>query len=212
MYKLIEATRKTENLRMLLGATLSVVIGIVFAYNLYSLTSKIQASTLAAAQGIENRIKQLETSISDIAREEQTIRQYIDQYFTIVRSGVLKSENRLQILQTLDQLRTDIGLAPLSVSIDNQSSMDLRNRFNLTEVGYPILVSSSRLNVRFSLSHEEQLVRFLLGFRDTGNLSIIEKCTLEDEQPGNSEVNSIKSECVINWITFNLAENSLADF
>jgi len=179
-------------------------VSVLISAGIYIFVQSVSVQAAARAEVLSEQLNGLHNSIADIAQEESTIVQFIDQYQVIVDSGRLLAEDRLQLLQTLDNLRIEMGLENMSVGIDNQQRTDLRNHFSLHDAPRPFYLTSSQLNLKFSLLHEQDLIRFLSALQQASSLSIVDQCTLTESADQAGTLARFAAECKITWITFDV--------
>jgi len=173
---------------------------------------------MSVSRAVQDSIMQLDESngnlaslraqIEDIAAEESMVVRYIDEYLAIEESGAFQPEDRLALFQMLDNLRTGLGLFPISVSIDNQQRVAIPSSYTQEVSSNQVGLSGSRLRLKIPLAHEGLLIDFLNEFQKRHSLSLLESCVLEPSTVTELAATNFSAECVINWVTFDFDNSS----
>jgi hypothetical protein len=97
----------------------------VLAGAAYLAVSYFNTSAASRFQNVQSQFVQVQTSIQQIASEEATFVEYIDRYRMMVEDGVFAEEDRLGLLERVQEIRLGGRLYPVTVEIDSQGLSSL---------------------------------------------------------------------------------------
>jgi hypothetical protein len=153
--------------------------------------------SLAAAQADR---KQNAERLTRIAEEEREVKQNLDIYKQLKGLNVLGEERRLEWADAITRIRGQRELLDLHYRVERQKLL-------LSAPGKPANVDfyASTMKVELALLHEEDLLRFLVDLRASGNAYYaVKKCALErigQAPTGTSITPRLRGECEIDLIT-----------
>lgn len=165
------------------------------------LKEKQQAARMLVAA--EAQRKQNETRLLQVRSEEQEIKQKASRFLQLGARGILGSENRLDWIEQLRDLRDRQKLAEVEYEIAPQQKLDT------TPDGHEFQSSNMRIELR--LLHEEDLLRFLDALQKEARALVLPReCALNRQAAGSAPHNGpaaqLKADCQLQWITIRSPE------
>lgn len=136
--------------------------------------------------------------LKTIQDESAKLPEYSARYAALSNQKILSDENRLDLMESLEQARKSYRLRNFRYNIAPQEAF-------LHEAAMTSRISN--LNMQTSLIHEVQLLEFLSALRSASNgLFIVKGCTLElNATPGpvstEDLVYPLHAECDGGWVT-----------
>lgn len=158
---------------------------------------------LAAAEGQRN---QNTARLRQSSSEEQEIKAKAVLFQDLIRRGIVGSENRLDWIELLRELRDRHRLPSVDYEIAPQQKLQ-----SIAD-GYEFQSSTMRLGMR--LLHEEDLLRLLGELRrDAKALIVPRECTLARLAGGTGEDRGgieaqLRADCSLQWITVRRPEKA----
>lgn len=146
-------------------------------------------------QMLEQQVREARNKLNTARDDLQNMATYQKEYTAIQQRGIIGNEERLGLIEDLNNLRRRNLVLNFKYSISPQQTykplitLDTGN-FNL---------NFSPMTVHFELLHEGQFMRFFDSMRhDINGWFILNKCSLE-KSPG--AVAQLKAECHGGWLT-----------
>jgi len=170
-----------------------------------------QADTNANARINQARadLTQVRTSIEQISAEEDTIVRYIGRYQEAEADGAMASEDRLDFLETLGELRQSLKLFPVTVEIGNQFVTPLSYSPDDPLPGEPLALNTTVVRLRMGLLHELDLTRLLSAMTEVRGLFQPTRCLIDAGSGLGGDFASVaenlRAECAFHWYSFDLA-------
>lgn len=178
---------------LLLLIALAVAGGVAFAALQYG-TRAERSLTQALAEQAESSHR-----LARVQQEEEAILARIDRYRSLVASGRIQPERRLDWVNTLQRIRDQRRLLSLDYEFAPQQALQT----NLASSGgYRFYVSPMQLEVL--LLHEEDLLGLLDDLQaQVAPLVIVRRCTLERlaVAPEAQPTAQLRAHCAIDWMT-----------
>ena len=144
--------------------------------------------------------------VAEIEQAESIITDNFGRYETMLANGVMREEDRVQLLEDITSIRQRHMLFPINVEIGEESRLFIPYP---EEVDFPdeqITLRESQVRVSYALLHEEDLTRFLAEFLDGERLMVPTRCSmaaaLESEEMALEIVQHQLANCEFNWYTF----------
>ncbi len=130
------------------------------------------------------------------ARDDQAnMAAYTQEYSTIQRRGIIGEEQRLNLIEGLDNLRRRNRVLDFKYAISPQQPYKPEPALDSGNFDLKI----SNMTLQFELLHEEQLINFFDSLRrDMNGWFILEKCSLE---PSANAAAQLKADCAGGWLT-----------
>jgi hypothetical protein len=173
--------------------TFLVVLAIGGSAAFYSqkLASSAQNARRAAQQELSNERNKL-----NAARDDQmNMAEYTKEYSAIQQRGVIGDEQRLNLIEGLDNLRKQNRVLDFKYAIAPQQPY--KPAPALDSGNFDLKYSNMKLQI--DLLHEEQLINFFDSLRhDMKGWFILEKCTLDKAQGSDAQ---LKADCEGGWLT-----------
>ena len=182
----------------------SVILASILYFGADSLNQRASFD-LSQAQA---QLAQAETSVREIADEEETIIRYIDRYREIEQEGAVGDEDRLALIEKIGVFRARYNLYPIDLDIGEQSQLALNYDPLDLNPGEPVNVNFSEISLSYSLVHEEDLTRLLDAVLDESGLVLPSTCELKAENPNDLSFTqlgfNLAANCTLLWFTFDL--------
>ncbi|GJM05591.1 MAG: hypothetical protein DHS20C09_15870 [marine bacterium B5-7] len=144
----------------------------------------------------------------DVDQEEKLLHEYFPRFVNLYNKGVIGPEKRLNWIEALRQSGEDIKLPGLRYSLDSQEVFT--PEFEINYNGYTLYRSNMELNL--GLLHEGDLFRLLkyIDQHADGTYTISEcKFRLNgNEIKMDKEQANISADCLLHWITIDLASGA----
>ena len=149
-----------------------------------------------------------DSRVTLIAEEEATIVRYIDRYKEFVESGYLFEEERLTLIEYVADIRNDFNLFPIEMDIGEQNSYSLEYDPLDLNVGDPVNINYSSVELAYSLLHEEDFTRLLGTLLDFGAFLLPTQCEMSHASALDDDFSTIyermSASCSLFWYTFDL--------
>tara|TARA_R110000782_G_scaffold166718_9_gene258642 strand:- start:598 stop:1218 length:621 start_codon:yes stop_codon:yes gene_type:complete len=144
----------------------------------------------------------------DVDQEEKLLHEYVPQFVALYDKGVIGPEKRLNWIEALRQSGEDIKLPGLRYSLDSQEVYTPEYEINYN--GFALYSSTMELNL--GLLHEGDLFELLKYIdRHAAGSYTISECTFRmngNEIKMNKEQANISADCLLHWITIDLASGA----
>lgn len=140
----------------------------------------------------------LRSRLETVQDESAKLPEYSARYTALSNQKILSDENRLDLMESLEQARKSYRLRNFRYNIAPQEAF---------LHGTSMTSRISNLNMQANLIHEVQLLEFLSALRSASNgLFIVKGCTLEPNttpDPAGTEnsIYPLHAECDGGWIT-----------
>ena len=138
--------------------------------------------------------------LARIAEEEREVKEKLEVYQQLKQLNILGEERRLEWADTVNRIRSSRELLDVRYRVDRQKLLS-------SLPGKPGNVDffASTMNVDLALLHEEDLLRFLVDLRESGNAYYsIKECRLSrtgQAATGTNITPRLRAECKIDLIT-----------
>jgi hypothetical protein len=193
----------------------ALLCGAFFAAGPYYFRSSQQLALQAARTEREMRA----TDLRQAKDEKQTIEHHIKQYRKIEADGLMGAENRLSLIEAINQTRERYRLYPVQIEIEPQRSA-LEGRREQGDESAPensgtgIGLMSSRIKITLPLLHEADIFHFLEELQKFKGLFVVENCAIHRTanallfDKSGLDAN-LSASCQIFWLTLQPAAASL---
>jgi len=155
--------------------------------------------------GIRSNTEVLNLELREIEQSERIIVENIDLFNLMQANGILDEENRVSLLEDISRIRDSLHLFPIDVEIEEQQRKLLEYEESITDFEEQISLRSSQIRLSMPLLHEEDLLKFVDRFLNTGRLILSNQCTvnrsLADEEQMLDVVEHLRAECEFYWYT-----------
>lgn len=184
------------------------LISVILAGVLYFGAGSLNRRASFELSQAQAQLAQAETSVREIADEEETIIRYIDRYREIEEEGAVSDEDRLAFIEKIGVFRARYNLYPIDVDIGEQSRLGLNYDPLDLNPGEPVNINFSRISLSYPLVHEEDLTRLLDSVLDESGLVLPSTCDLKAEDPEGLNFTqlgfNLAATCTLLWFTFDL--------
>jgi hypothetical protein len=195
-----------EELTLIRRPVAVLVVCSVLAGVVYLVVNYLHTNAVSQFQSVQSQYVQVQTSIQQIASEEATFVEYIDRYRTMEEDDVFADEDRLRLLESVQEIRLEGRLYPITVQVDSQSSTALAYPPDELLPGPPVQMRFSTVSLEFSSLHEDDFVRVMTEFLQGPGLFVPITCLLDsvvDEGFVKVEPN-LNVSCELIWFTLSL--------
>jgi hypothetical protein len=196
-----------EDLVLIRRPAAALMVCVVLAGAVYLIVNYLSTSAVSRFQAAQSQYVQVQTSIQQIASEEATFVEYIDRYRMMVADEVFSDEDRLRLLEGVQEIRLEGRLYPVTVEVGSQDSTMLAYPPEELLPGQPVEIRYSTLSLAFDSLHEEDFTRVISEFLKGSGLFIPTACVLDSvaDDVGYIEVEpNLNVICELIWFTLNL--------
>lgn len=196
---------------------LLIIISILLTTGIYLGSNYLNQQSIQDLTAARSELAQAQSRVELIGVEEATIIEYIGRYQEIAQDGVVNPEDRLQLLETIAEIRSANSLFPIAFSIGKQNTLRLQYDSSVREPGNPIDLNYSEIKLSLPLLHEHDLSRLLRAINDSPGLYQTKECELilNNSSASNFYVlgQHINASCSLIWYTFSInSTNELSGF
>jgi hypothetical protein len=160
------------------------------------------------------------TALRQVEDEKLTVEHHINQYRKIEAGGLIGEENRLALIEAINQTRERYKLYPVQIEIEPQRPA-LWDRLEQGNESVPansvtgINLMASRIKITLPLLHEADLIHFLEELQKHRGLFVVEDCSVHRTANALSFDKSgldanLSVSCHILWLTLQPASSSIA--
>lgn len=182
----------------LLLALVMTAIGVAAVAYARQATLRQKSETQAA----QAHLREIRDKLARARDEEAEIKSRIGQFNTLVATGIIGAEQRLEWVERINAIRSARGLYDLQYEIAPQRPLDPSIAPGPSG-SFEFLSSNMRLQM--DLLHEEDLLRLFGDLRGTVHAYVRpQRCTIERIAQGSAARGSgaqLKADCVLDWIT-----------
>lgn len=196
-----------DDLALLRRPTSILVVALVVAVVSYLVVSYLNTNATNRYQFSQNQFVQIQTSIQQIASEETTFVEYIDRYRMMVEDEVFAEEDRLSLLESVQAIRREGRLFPVTVDIESQGSSMLQYSPAELVPGQPVELRFSTVKLEFDSLHEDDFTHLVSEFLSGLGLFVPIACLLDSDagDEGFEELGpNLNAVCEFIWFTLNL--------
>lgn len=194
----------------------ALLFGGFFAAGLFQFRNTRNALLQTARTDRETRA----TDLRLVEDEKQTIEHNINQYRKIEASGLMEAENRLALIEAINQTRERYRLFPVQIEIEPQRLIsgdrpEPGNESLPADSGIGAELLASRIKITLPLLHEEDLFHFLEELKKQNGLFVVETCAVHRSaavlsfDKSGLEAN-LNATCRILWLTLKPAGASIS--
>lgn len=197
----------SEDLLLVRRPAVVLLVCLVLAGAVYLISNNLNSAAAFRFQSTQSQFVQVQTSIQQIASEEATFVEYIDRYRMMVEDGVFADEDRLRLLEDVQEIRLDGRLYPVTVEVDSQGSSMLSYPPEELLPGQAVEIRFSTVSLEFDALHEEDFTRVISEFLKGRGLFVPIECVLDSaaDEEGYIKVEpNLTVNCQLIWFTLNL--------
>jgi hypothetical protein len=189
----------------------SLVLSLCLCGGLFVALSSLDSTATADLRRARDDLDLARQSVGKIEEEEATIIEYTGRYQQMVQEGVIADEDRLQLQETIAELRNEFSLFPVVFNIETQTSLALQYDPARGEPGRPIALRTSLVDVGLPLLHEDDLARLLHALIEAPGMLQPLRCSLSLKNSGTDSFINLAQHfdaaCTLQWYTFALPPN-----
>lgn len=197
-----------EDLLLIKGYLVTLAVCLILVGGIFWGVNYFDNSAVAELQQARNQMDNISNAMNKIKSDEGTASKYIDEYLSLQAAGVIGTEDRLQLLELLAQIRAQHELFPIRIDIGEQAELTLPYGNNSDGSGPPVKLRSSVLEISFPLLHEEDLSRFLGDLLGSTHFLQPAKCQVTVNNENNTNFyyldKHFNASCSMYWYTFNV--------
>ncbi len=196
-----------EDLTLLRRPALACFIATVVAAGVYFGVTYFSSSASAAFARARAQYDQVQTAIQQIATEESTIVRYLGRFREMEGDGVFLEEDRLRLLERVQDLRRRMRLFPITVEVAEQGRQSLSYPPEELLPGDPVDLQFSRARLEFAAVHEGDFAHVIEDLLQAPGLFLPVSCQLLATGAAadfSTLDENIDVECELDWYTFNL--------
>ena len=194
----------------------ALLCGAFFTAGSFSFRNSRHSALQAARTDREMRA----TDLRQVEDEKQTIEHHINQFRKIETDGLMGEENRLALIEAINQTRERYKLYPVQIEIEPQRPA-LGDRLEQGNESVPansstgISLMASRIKITLPLLHEADLFHFLEELHKHKGLFVVDACLIQRTTNPLSFDKSgldanLTASCQILWLTLQPAATSFA--
>lgn len=201
--KLSEMSR--ENLRIMRTALILLALSILTGLGLHFGGSLFESRHQERRAQAQQRLDAARQNHARTAAEQENIRRYLAPYQALLADRLIGVERRLDWIEALGQSREQRKLFSLEYDIGAQRPY--------TFAGLPaanaLKISASRMTLKFSLLHENDLFTLLGDLRTLkAGLFVLENCDITRNPQMEGKLlhlgPNLAAECALDWLTVNV--------
>jgi hypothetical protein len=147
----------------------------------------------------ERLLSEARGRLDNARRERDSLNESADVFRTLVERGLLQREQRLDLVELVNALRTRHELASLDYDIAPQRTLPLAGG----RVFSSIDVLASRVNIRARALHEGDLLGFIADLTQSRQgFYPVDRCTLRRLEGDREALHPhVEAACTLEWIT-----------
>ena len=158
-------------------------------------SQKMATDAQKARRAAQQQLNDARSKLNAARDDQANMAAYTQEYSAIQRRGIIGEEQRLNLIEGLDNLRRRNRVLDFKYAISPQRPYKPEPALDSGNFDLKI----SNMTLQFELLHEEQLINFFDSLRhDLNGWFILEKCSLE---PGASSTAQLKADCSGGWLT-----------
>ena len=183
-----------RNPLLVLAVVLLIGAGAIYYSDRLMTAAEVQLSQQRA------QLKDARTRLQKSGEEKDIIVRYLDRYRRLQQAGFIGEEQRINWLDGLRLANQQADLFGVDYQIGTQGPYPFASELNPGQ----LVLNRSKMEVRFRLLHEEDLMRFLLALRQRGGgIFSVDQCSLRriDTRGVIRYQPNVNAECELSWIT-----------
>jgi hypothetical protein len=189
-----EGWRSLAGSWVLLGMSIVAAASIVVAGNWYR--ERERKESVSATQ----RLQQARSRLDAARRERDSLQESADVFSALVKRGLLQSEQRLDLVEMVNDLRARHQLFSLDYEISPQRTLALPGGKTYPSVD----VLASRVRLKARALHEGDLLGFVEDIsRSRQGFYTVDRCKMKriDAPSPDALAPRVEAECALEWIT-----------
>lgn len=195
-----------ENLAFMRLAITLLALSIVTGAGLYLGGAAFLKYAEGQSLTAKRRAMAAQQQLSRAGTEKEEIRLYLPAYQSLAMEGKTGEERRLEWIDALTRIREQNKLFPIDYDIASRRPYTL-------PAGPPanaLNVSASRMDLRFGMLHEGDLLTLLNGLQAEGKgFYVLDRCTVNRNVTGSSPQygQNLQGNCTLDWLSFQPSGN-----
>lgn len=179
---------------------IALVVGVFIGVNKYESDANRELNIVRAD------MNSAQTVVDQIEQEEATITEYIGRYQDIKNNGLVAAKDRIQLLETVAQIRARYNLFPIQMETLGLPPFTLPYDTSVYQSGEPVYLETSPLEISLPLLHEDDLVNFLNSLLGGNELIVPVSCNMSSPNRDSREYlrlgQHISTSCTLLWYSF----------
>ena len=163
-------------------------------------TDRLRVAAQVQLRQQQAQLKEARTRVQKSGDEKDVIVKYLGAYQQLQRAGFVGEEQRINWLDGLRLANQEADLFGVDYQIGTQGPYPFAAIYDPGQ----LVLNRSRMQLRFRLLHEEDLVRFLAALRRRGGgIFTVDQCMLQriDTRGVIRYQPNVNAECELSWIT-----------
>ena len=188
--------------QFLKGSLIFFIIALILSAGLILLGLQFEREKLAEYETGKSTLTASHRKYKKLVKDIDLIHLYTESYKDYKKTGLIGPERRLSWIETLESVNDVLKLPELTYSLAPQEGF-VRPKFTK---GKKIIVSSTPMELKMSLLHEEDIFSVFAGIKDNiDNLFTIDSCSISRKSNSSKVLNTrsanLTSNCLLRWIT-----------
>lgn len=177
-----------EDLPLVRGPALTALLLLLLCAALLGGAYYFRHQQQQAVQNAQGEREQAEQLLRQTVAEEEEIRRYLRPYQELAQSGVMGDEDRIALVERVEQIRDSYRLFPVQVDIEPRFAIPIA-ALDEAEPPPPValgqdlaglgpLLQATPVRLSLSLLHEEDLIHLLDRLHSLPGLLVTESCNV----------------------------------
>jgi len=174
---------------------ITFLVTLAIGSSMVIIAQKYANQTHRSVRSAQQQLTEARSKLNAARDDQENMSTYTKEYSAIQNRGVIGDEQRLNLIEGLDELRGRNVVVDLKYEISPQQAYKPLTTLNTGnfELKY------SPMKLQIELMHEGQLIRFFENLRrDINGWFILEQCSLEHSTLPNAQ---LKADCSGGWLT-----------
>ena len=187
---------KPDDFSMLRGATIFLVAAILISLAAAIGSWQYRQMTEREVEAAQRRLSAVRAQLSNARAQRQYFSENQATYGELATKGLFGEEHRLDWIETINRLRDRHRI----FSIDYELSAQQR----LTSAPVNVAAYASKIDLKFSLLHEQELLDFIADFKkEAPGIFVLDSCALSRQAYADmaTAATTLNGNCTMQWIT-----------
>ena len=189
-----------EGWRSLAGSWVILVVSIFAAIAIVAASQWYRDREKHESMASEQRLKESRGRVEAARRERDSLQESADVFRTLVERGLLQNEQRLDLVEMMNNLRARYQLFSLDYEIAPQRALALPGG----RVYASVDVLASRVRIKLRALHEGDVLDFVDGLTHSGQgFYVVDRCKMRRAEEARVDILAphVEAECTLEWIT-----------
>ena len=189
-----------EGWRSLAPSWVILAVSIIAAISIVAASQWYRDREKRESANADQRLREARGRVEAARRERDSLQESADVFRTLVQRGLLQNEQRLDLVELMNNLRARHQLFSLDYEIAPQRTLALPGGRVYTSVD----VLASRVRIKLRALHEGDVIDFVdaLAHSDQG-FYIVDRCRMRRTEDPRADMLAphVEAECTLEWIT-----------